>query len=155
MAGRIKNPVKAGVKKEVRKMAEQPTKTAPASSGGSGGSSDNKIIAALCYIIGVLVPLFVIGTDKKKDKFLLFHAWQSLFFTVALFVVYVGLIVVTIVLSAIPGVNVVAGLLASCVFPLIGLGVFVYMLFLAYKSYQGVKVKIPMVGEYAEKQAMK
>lgn len=130
-------------------MPEEPMKEAPKA---AAGTSENKLLAALCYIINVIVPLFVIFTEKKKDRFLAFHAWQALLFAVAIFIVSIVLSIVITVLGFIPGINVVAGLLAACGFPLLWLAVMIYVLFLAYKAYQGEKVMVPMVGEYAEKQ---
>ncbi|MBU0532741.1 DUF4870 domain-containing protein [Candidatus Micrarchaeota archaeon] len=116
------------------------------------GSSDDNIFGALCYIIGVIVPLFVLFTEKKSNKFLAFHAWQSLIFTVAWVVLVVGFSVVTMVLTFATGG--IAGLLNCLLFPIAGL-VFLYVLLVAYKAYQGEKYKMPIVGDFAEKQAMK
>jgi uncharacterized membrane protein len=108
--------------------------------------SENKILAALGYFpLAVLIPLFVILTDKKKDKFLAFHAWQSLILTVLVFVVFVGLGL----LSFIPFVG---AILAVCGLPVLSLVVAVIYLFLAYKAYLGEKYMIPTLGEYAQKQ---
>jgi len=125
-------------------MKKEPAKPA--------GGSENNLLAAIGYIIAVLVPLFVIFTEKKNDKFLAFHAWQSLLFSVAVFVVFVVLGIITTVLGFIPGVNVVAGLLAACGIPILMLVMVLFALFLAYKAYQGEKYKIPMIGDFAEKQ---
>lgn len=118
----------------------------------AGLSEESKLFGALCYIIGIIVPLFVLFTEKKKDKFLLFHAWQSLILTAVLIVLFIGFSFVT---AAIAFVTMGLGSLLSCLaFPLM-IVVGIYVLFVAYKAYQGVKYKIPMIGDYAEKQAMK
>lgn len=114
----------------------------------SSGSEDN-LFAALCYIITVWVPLFVLFTEKKSNKFLAFHAWQSLILSVACIVVFVGAgVVITIVSFVTYG-------LGSCLFlPLGGVALLAH-LFLAYKAYQGESYKLPMIGEFAEKQVSK
>ncbi len=123
-----------------------------------GVSDESKLFGALCYIIGIIVPLFVLFTEKKKDKFLAFHAWQSLIFAVALMVIFFGLAIILGILGFIPGVNVIviplAGLLSCLTFPLM-IVVAIYVLFMAYKAYMGEKYKIPTIGDMAEKRAMK
>jgi uncharacterized membrane protein len=130
------------------KMAAKPAGEAKP----AGGSSDDNIFGALCYIIGVIVPLFVLFTEKKNNKFLAFHAWQSLIFTVAWVVVFLGLFILFMVLAAVTGG--LAGIL-NCLLVPVMLLLLLYVLFVAYKAYQGERYKMPVVGDYAEKQAMK
>jgi uncharacterized membrane protein len=126
-------------------MAEE-KKAAPS----AGGSDENKLLAALCYIIGVLVPLFVIFTDKKNDRFLAFHAYQSLLLTVVYVVVFVGFgLLTTMAAFATGGVGSMLGCLA---FPLWAAAV-VIVLYVAYKAYQGERYMLPVVGEMAAKYA--
>jgi uncharacterized membrane protein len=115
-----------------------------------GASSDSKLFAALGYIITVLVPLFVLFTDKKNDKFLAFHAWQSLILTVAWFVIFVGAMVVILVLTIATGG--LAGILNCLLLP-IGLVMLVADLYAAYKAYMGEAYKLPLIGGFAMKQA--
>jgi uncharacterized membrane protein len=115
-----------------------------------GVSSDSKLFGALCYIIGVLVPLFIIFTDKKNDKFALFHAYQSLFLTVILFVVMFGFMAVTMVLTIATGG--IAGFLNCLLLP-IWLVVLLAIFLVAYKAFMGEKYKLPIVGDMAEKYA--
>lgn len=120
----------------------------PEAKPAAGGSSDDsKLIGALCYIIGILVPLFVLLTDKKSDKFLVFHAWQSLLLSVVFIVLWGGLTAVTFVASF-TGI----GALIACLFAPLGLVMLLAVLVLAYKAYQGEKYKIPVLGDFAEKQ---
>lgn len=144
MAGKIKPTATGGTEKEVKKMPEEKPKAAPASSGGS----EDRLLAALCYIITILVPLFVIFTDKKSNKFLAFHAWQSLLLTVVMFVVFAGLSMVVMVLTMVTGFG------GICLMPVYFVPLVVF-LFIAWKAYQGEKYMLPTLGEYAEKQASK
>lgn len=108
--------------------------------------SENKVLAALGYFpLAVLIPLFVIFTDKKKDKFLAFHAWQSLILAVAAFVVLVGASILTVV-------PIIGAIIALCGVPILLLAIAVIFLFLAYKAYKGEKYMLPTVGEFAQKQ---
>ncbi|MFC1594162.1 DUF4870 domain-containing protein [Candidatus Omnitrophota bacterium] len=91
------------------------------------------VAALLCYIpfgIGVIASIvFVI--IEKENKFVRFNALQSLFLTIAL-----------IILSFIPLVNIIIWALAA-----------VLCIILLIKSYQGEKMKLPGVGDLAEKYA--
>lgn len=111
-------------------------------------NSDSKLFAALGYIITVLVPLFVLFTEKKNDKFLAFHAWQSLLLTVAVFVIFMGIGILATILTFVTGFG------GLCLMPLYFVPLVVF-LFAAYKAYQGEKYKIPVIGDFAEKQASK
>ncbi len=114
----------------------------------SAGSSDDNIFGALCYLIAPWVSLFILFTDKKSNKFLAFHAWQAIFLIVAIVVFIIGLGIVNFV------VGIVAGPLALCVLPLYALPLVAILLGLV-KAFQGEMYKMPVLGEYAEKQAMK
>jgi len=119
---------------------------------GVAKSSDSNLFGALCYIIGVIVPLFVLFTEKKNDRFLAFHAWQSLALTVGMTVVWVGFMVVLTVLAVVSGG--IAGILSCLMLPLM-LVILLLVLYAAYKAYLGEKYKLPIIGDFAEKQANK
>lgn len=121
---------------------EEKKPAAPASSGGgsSGGSmnSDSKLWAALCWVFAPIVGIIVLVTDKKNDKFVLFHAYQSIVAAIGLWVLMMVISVVTF------------GFGFIC-WPLVWLA----FLFFAYKAYQGERFSLPVVGEFAEKQMSK
>lgn len=120
---------------------------APASSPSgtaSGGMTDN-VAAALSYIwIVGLIFLFI--EPYNKNRFVRFHAFQSIFFGIAWIVLWVGM---HIVFSIMPFL----GLLILPLYFLIGLGGFVYWLFLAFKAYGNAEYKVPIIGDIAAKQA--
>ncbi|MFH1521281.1 MAG: DUF4870 domain-containing protein [Candidatus Micrarchaeota archaeon] len=133
-------------KKADGSVEEKPVEAPKPSSGG-----EDNLFGALCYIITLWVPLFVLFTDKKTNKFLAFHAWQSLILSVVWVVVFGGFSVITGILTVFSGI----GALLSCLlFPLGGVALLAH-LFLAYKAYQGETYKLPIVGEFAEKQVAK
>ena len=117
-----------------------------------GASGDRNIFGALSYIISVLVPLFILFTDKKRDKFLAFHAWQSLLITVIMLVIWFGLGAVTLVASF---VTMGIGGLLGCLFLPLSLVLIVVVLLAAWKAYKGEMYKLPIIGDFAEKQANK
>jgi uncharacterized membrane protein len=120
-------------------MAEEKKDIKPpamASTTVSGLSNDSKVWAALCYVFPILMFIIVyVMEDKKKDKFVFFHAWQSLLAGLGGWVISMVLAVVTL------------GIGSLC-FPLY----WVVLLYFAYKAYQGEKFLLPVVGEFAEKQ---
>ncbi len=127
----------------------------------SAGTNDQKLIAGLCYIpilfIGLLASLYVILTEKKQDKFLAFHAWQSIILTVVCIVVVPAVMIIIFVLGAVLAMVTagLGGLLVPCISLPLGLVILIGFFILAYKAYMGEKYKLPMIGEFAEKQANK
>jgi len=106
------------------------------SSTPSGVSDDAKLWSALNYVFPILMLIVVyLVEDKKKDKFILFHAWQSTLLAIAAWVVAMIITVVTL------------GFGGLCT-PLLIL-VFLYF---AYRAYKGEKFMLPVVGEMAQKQ---
>lgn len=97
---------------------------------------DENIRGALCYILGFISGFFFLVTEKK-NKFVRFHAMQSV-------IVFFGLML----LMTIP---ILGWMLSVFLAPLSLL----LWLFLMYKAYQGEKFKLPVIGDFAEKQAEK
>jgi uncharacterized membrane protein len=123
------------------KAAKPAMEAKPATGSASGGgamSSESKLWAALCWVFPPLVGIIVLVTDKKNDKFVLFHAYQSIATAIGVWVL--GFIVSIVTLGF--------GFLC---FPLI----FLAFLYFAYKAYQGEKFMLPVVGDFAEKQMNK
>ena len=102
------------------------------------------IVAALCYIIPVICPIIFILVDPyKRDRTVRFAAFQSLFLTIALFVVNEA---VGIVLGS-------SWELAYNVYRLLRLAEFILIVFLAFKAFQNEKIVLPGIGPLAQKQA--
>lgn len=93
--------------------------------------------AALSYVLGIITGIAFLILEKN-DKLVRFHASQSVAFSV---VTVIGWTILTIV-------PVIGWLLL----PLWGLGAFILWLVLILKTYQGEKLKLPYIGEWAEKQ---
>ncbi|VVC04094.1 Uncharacterised protein [Candidatus Bilamarchaeum dharawalense] len=146
MAGKkTTEPVEAPKPVETPKEAPKPT----------SGNEDN-LFGALCYVglfgLSLFVPLFILLTEKKQNKTLAFHAWQGLILDILLFVVFFGAWIVVMIISLVTGG---IGAILSCLLLPLVLLVFLAMLFVAYKTYQGEKMKLPLIGDFAEKQANK
>jgi uncharacterized membrane protein len=99
---------------------------------------DENIEAALCYFPFPLITGILFFVLEKDSKFVKFHAMQSIAMCIALIVIDM-ILVITIV-----------GML---LLPLVGLVAFILIIFLVYKAYKGEKYKLPVIGDFAEKQA--
>jgi len=92
----------------------------------------------LCYIFIIgLIFLFM----EKDNRFIRFHALQSVFLAIAL-------LLINIVLGFIPIIGAIASLLLS---PL----ALVLMIFMMYQAYQGNYYKLPFIGDMVENQLEK
>ena len=96
-------------------------------------TSDDKLWAALGYVIGLIAIIVLFMEDKKNRPFIKFHAVQS----IALYVVY-------IVISIILGITVVGAICAPILW-------FVF-LYWAYKAYQGEMFEVPVVTNFIKGQ---
>jgi uncharacterized membrane protein len=123
-----------------------PVPAAPVQSAGLA----NNMAAALCYLLGLITGiLFLVLEPYNKDKTIRFHAFQSIFFNVALIALDIALFIVTAIIGRIPFI----GWLVYLIFPIFGLAIFCTWLFLMYKAYNNEKFKLPLIGDLAEKQA--
>ena len=112
-------------------MSEQPVKT-------TGSGLEENIAGLLCYVLGWVTGIIFLILDKE-NKFVRFHAWQSI-------IVFGAYTVLTIILNWIP----VIGWIFSM---LLGIAAFVLWILLILKAYQGQLYKLPIAGDIAENQA--
>lgn len=87
----------------------------------------------------------------KRDGFVRFHAFQSIFFNIAWIVLWMAWMVVGLVLGA-----VTKGLFFILQVPIdlvLMVGGFALWVFLMYSAYQGKMPRLPVIGALAAKQA--
>jgi len=113
----------------------------------AAGLSEN-VVSALCYLLGLITGiLFLVIAPYNTNRNIRFHAFQSIFLHVAWIVL---IIVEGIVASALPfGIH----FLASLLYLFVALGGLALWLYLMFSAYQGRRVKLPVIGDLAEKQA--
>ncbi len=99
---------------------------------------DQNIAGLLCYVLWFITGLIFILIEKE-NKFVRFHAFQSFFFSL-------GIWVLCIVLAFIP----ILGWILLMLLQLVLLVVWILMM---VKAFQGQTTKLPIVGELAAKQA--
>jgi len=85
----------------------------------------------------------------NKMPLVRFHAWQSIGLSVAAFVLQVIITIAEMTMHFIPGII----LLFSLIHLVIGLGLFLIWLFVILKASKGEWYKLPVIGDFAEKQA--
>jgi uncharacterized membrane protein len=108
------------------------------------GISDNGA-GALSYVTVIPAIIFLIMPPYNKSSYVRFHAWQSIFLTVA----WIGLFIVLAILARIP----FFGLFIFPVMLVVDLGMFIVWLIVVLKALNGNRLKLPIVGALAEKQA--
>lgn len=109
---------------------------------------DENLAGALAYVFGWLTGVIFLVLEPE-NKFVKFHSIQSILLSVAIFIVAVPVSMFSWFLPSI------LGLIFSCMMFFVWLAVFIGWLFLMYKAYKGEMFKLPVIGDLAEKQAMK
>jgi uncharacterized membrane protein len=108
----------------------------------AGGLSTNAA-SALCYLFGFITGIiFLVLGPYNQNKTVRFHAFQSIFLGVA--VVAIGILLS--ILTAITG-------FAFFLFPIFWLACFIVWLYMLFSTYSGKNVNLPVIGEFAQKQA--
>ncbi len=126
-------------------------KAAPAAAkpaAGGGRDKDSNMLAALGYLIGILA--IIMYFVKKEDRFVRFHAIQSVFLWVGYCIVAVALTVVAFVMSFIPVLQVLACIPGALTF-IVLLVTGIAALYAAYKVFNGVDYELPQIGAMARK----
>jgi uncharacterized membrane protein len=111
------------------------------------GLTEN-VASALCYLFGLVTGIiFLVLAPYNQNKTIRFHAFQSIFG-------HLALIVLGILLSIVLGMfAIVTHGFGFALFPLFWLCAVVLWLYMMYSAYNNKKVKLPVVGDLAEKQA--
>jgi len=98
---------------------------------------EENIAGLLCYALGWVTGIVFLVLEKE-NKFVRFHAMQSI-------ATFLPLPVIAWVIGLIPFIGWVIS-------PLIGILSLILWLILMFKAYQGEMYKLPIVGDFAEKQ---
>lgn len=124
----------------------------PSAVAGVAPGIQANLAGALAYIGGLITGvLFLVLDPYKQDRFVRFHAFQSIFFNIAWIGLWIAWTIVGLILGA-----ATKGLFFLIQLPInlaLMVGGFVLWVYLMYTAYQGRTVKLPFVGPLAEKQA--
>jgi uncharacterized membrane protein len=122
-----------------------------AANGASAGLSP-QAAGALAYLAGLVTGvIFLVVEPFKQDRFVRFHAFQSIFFNIAWVALWIAWLIVGLVLGA-----VTKGLFFILQIPiniLLMVGGFCLWCLLMYNAYQGKMMRLPVIGALAAKQA--
>ena len=114
--------------------------------GASTMGMDPKTAAGLSYL-GIWITGLIFFLLEKQNRFVRFHAMQSILF-------FGGIVVLSIILGF--AINITPGFLSLgllCLNWLVGLAGFVGWIVLMINGFQGKYFKLPVIGDYAERYA--
>ena len=112
------------------KMTPTPRKT-------SSGLEEN-VAGLLTYVVGFVTGIIFLLIEKE-NKFVRFHAMQSI-------VVFGAFFVISLVLNVVPVIGTIVSVLILSPLSLI------VWIVLMVKAYQGNRYKLPIAGDFSEKQ---
>jgi uncharacterized membrane protein len=117
----------------------------------SSGMASN-IAGMLAYFTFIPAIIFLVLEPYNKDRYVRFHAFQSLFFHAAWIVAWIGMIILGMILGTIPVLGFIIHLLLDLA---LFIGGFILWLILVIKAYSNQKFHLPVIGNMAEEQAAK
>ena len=101
--------------------------------------------SGLAYLTFIPAIVFLIVAPYNQNSNVRFHAWQSIFLSIAWAVVWIVLLVI----SVIPMFNFILLVLT----PIAASGFLVLWVLVLVQAFLGKRLKIPVVGDFALKQA--
>jgi uncharacterized membrane protein len=120
----------------------------PGSVAQAPGLTDN-VASTLCYLFGFITGIiFLIISPYNHNRTVRFHAFQSIFASVALIAIEIVLGIFSTLLWAAH-----LGLLVGTFWLVFRLAVLIGWIYLMYMTYNNKKIVLPFVGPLAEKQA--
>ena len=114
----------------------------------AAGLSENAA-AAISYLTIIPAIIFLVLEPYNRMRLVRFHAFQSIAFFVATIVIWVALSIVHVMLSFVPLVWIIFLLLDLA----LSVGFFIAWLIAVLKASKGEYYKLPIIGDFAEKQA--
>jgi uncharacterized membrane protein len=123
----------------------------------SGSGLDDNVAGLLCYLpflLGLVASIiFLVLEPYNRNALIRFHAFQSIFLAVTLFVLGFVLGIVGIILGMIPFLGWVGSIISALLSLVLAFGAVIVYLYLMFKTYNGQRIVLPLIGEQAEKQA--
>jgi uncharacterized membrane protein len=125
---------------------------APAQPAAASTGMTNNVAGALCYLVGFITGIvFLVLEPYNKNRFVRFHAFQSIFFSAVCIVFSMVWSWIFVSLLFTPGLGMWG--LMSLIFLVLRLAMFAAWVFLMYKAYNNEEFKLPIIGDLAAKQA--
>lgn len=124
-------------------------------SGKSALGLDANVAAGLAYLpicaINLIMAIIIIATDKT-NKLARFHAFQSLLLMGASIVGYIGVVIITMIISVMANaINMPSlGLLGLLVLGAYGIAILAALVIACIKAFTGQIYKLPIIGNMAD-----
>lgn len=118
---------------------------------GRVGVFPENIAGALAYVSCIPAIVFLLLEPYRRNRFVRFHSLQCLVLCLAMFVIAALLKLAETVLYNVP---VLGHLLVFLIAMVFGLAAVVIWLVLVIKALQGEAFKVPVVGDWAQRQAV-
>jgi uncharacterized membrane protein len=122
---------------------------APASAPAASSGLSENAAAAISYITIIPAIIFLVLEPYNKMRLVKFHAIQCIALHVAWIAVWIATMILSVVLHFIP----LIGILFFVLDMLIAVGFFIAWLLAILKASKGEYFKLPVIGEFAAKQA--
>ena len=123
---------------------------APSAAPAPSADLPENVAGLLCYAFWALTGvIFLVLEPYNRSKLVRFHAWQSIFTSLAIFAGWFVVLIIAMVLRALPYIGAPIAALLVGVF---GLAIFGLWLLLMYKAYQGGSLSLPFISDLAQKQ---
>jgi len=129
-----------------------PAAAIPPAAPASTGLSPNGA-AALAYVTFIPAVLFLIVEPYNKIPLVRFHSFQSIGLAVVWFAFWIVMAVFSMFLAFIPVIRTMAIFLIPLVHFAFGICMFILWLLAIIKASKGEWYKLPIIGDFAEKQA--
>jgi uncharacterized membrane protein len=109
---------------------------------------DENVAGALAYLLGFVTGVIFLVVESD-NRFVRFHAAQSIVVSVAAIAISFALGIVGTILAFIPRIGFVFSGLVGLLGSLLSLAFFLLWLFLMYKAYSHERFELPVVGGVA------
>ena len=127
---------------------QPPAYVPPPPASTASGLSDN-VAAALAYITIIPAIVFLILEPYNRIPLVKFHSYQSIALNVVAFIIQIGLMIAESILHFIP----LSWMLFSVIHLIVFLAIFIAWIVTILKASKGEWYKLPVIGDFAEKQA--
>jgi len=131
---------------------QNPAPVAAAAPAPAAAAASENLIGALAYFLGFITGiLFLVLAPYNQSKFVRFHAFQSIFYSVGLVLLLIALGIVSTILGMI--LPFAFGLLFGLLHLVIWIGSLIVWVMLMVRAYQNQRWSLPIIGALAAKQA--
>ena len=119
--------------------------------------SDDRLIALLCYVTQVLIPLVMpilvlLSASSKKRPFQRFHAIQSLALSLTFILLGLMMAIGSTIMAFVPIIGILVVSVVFCLTPLLVLMAFLALVYYGYQAYQGKRFAIPGLTSFLQDQ---